>query len=199
MRTLLAELRSALLATLVLAVVCCGLYPLLVFGIGQLAFRQKANGSLIVDQHGVVRGSRLLGQAFAAEKYFYTRPSAAGTGYDAANSGGSNLGPTSQALRDTIKERIVAYRKENGLQETDAVPADAVTASGSGLDPHISPASARLQIARVSAARGLAPATVTALVERALEPPQWGFLGEPRVNVLLLNLALDDVNAAQIP
>ena len=139
MRTLLAEFRSALLATLVLAVVCCGLYPLVVFGIGQLAFRQKANGSLIVDQHGAVRGSRLLGQAFADEKYFHARPSAAGTGYDAANSGGSNLGPTSQALRDTIKERIVAYRKKNGLQETEAVPADAVTASGSGLDPHIAP------------------------------------------------------------
>ena len=197
MRTLLAEFRSALLATLVLAVVCCGLYPLVVFGIGQLAFRQKANGSLIVDQHGAVRGSRLLGQAFADEKYFHARPSAAGTGYDAANSGGSNLGPTSQALRDTIKDRIDAYRKENGLQETNAVPADAVTASGSGLDPHISPASARLQIARVAAARGLPPATVAVLVERALEPPQWGFLGEPRVNVLLLNLALDGVSATR--
>jgi potassium-transporting ATPase KdpC subunit len=191
MRTLIAEIRSALLATLVLAVVCCGLYPLMVFGIGQLAFRQKANGSLIVDQHGVVRGSRLLGQAFAAAKYFHARPSAAGKGYDAANSGGSNLGPTSQALRDMIKERIEVYRRENGLKETDAVPTDAATASGSGLDPHITPESARLQIARVAAARGLAPATVAVLVEHAVEPPQCGFLGEPRVNVLLLNLTLD--------
>ena len=199
MRTLLAEFRSALLATLVLAVVCCGLYPLLVFGIGQIAFRQKANGSLIVDQHGAVRGSRLLGQAFADEKYFHARPSAAGTGYDAANSGGSNLGPTSQALRDTIKERIVAYRKKNGLQETEAVPADAVTASGSGLDPHIAPENARLQIARVATARQMPREDVAVLVERAIEPPQCGFLGEPRVNVLLLNLALDGVDATHIP
>ena len=196
MRTLLAEFRSALLATLVLAVVCCGLYPLVVFGIGQLAFRQKANGSLIVDQHGAVRGSRLLGQAFADEKYFHARPSAAGTGYDAANSGGSNLGPTSQALRDTIKERIVAYRKKNGLQETEAVPADAVTASGSGLDPHIAPENARLQIARVATARQMPREDVAVLVERAIEPPQCGFLGEPRVNVLLLNLALDRISGA---
>ena len=199
MRTLLAEFRSALLATFVLAVVCCGLYPLVVFGIGQLAFRQKANGSLIVDQHGAVRGSRLLGQAFADEKYFHARPSAAGTGYDAANSGGSNLGPTSQALRDTIKERIVAYRKKNGLQETEAVPADAVTASGSGLDPHIAPENARLQIARVATARQMPREDVAVLVERAIEPPQCGFLGEPRVNVLLLNLALDGVDATHIP
>ena len=197
MKQLLLEFRSALLATLVLAVVCCGLYPLVVFGIGQLAFRDQANGSLSVDKHGSVRGSRLLGQAFAGEKYFHSRPSAAGSGYDAANSGGSNLGPTSQVLRDTIKERIEAYRKENGLKEADAVPADAVTASGSGLDPDISPASARLQIARIAAARGLAPATVAALVERAVEPPQCGFLGEPRVNVLLLNFALDGGDATR--
>ena len=197
MKQLLAECRSSLFATLVLAIVCCGLYPLVVFGIGQLAFREQAGGSLIVDKHGVVHGSKLLGQPFVAAKYFHSRPSAAGNGYDAANSSGSNLGPTSQALRDTIKDRIDAYRKENGLQETNAVPADAVTASGSGLDPHISPASARLQIARVAAARGLPPATVAVLVERALEPPQWGFLGEPRVNVLLLNLALDGVSATR--
>ena len=192
MKQILAEFRSALLATLVLAMVCCGLYPLVVFGIGQLAFRQKANGSLIVDRQGVVRGSELLGQAFADQKYFHPRPSGAGKGYDAANSGGSNLGPTSQSLRDTIKDRIDAFRKENGLKEPEAVPADAVTASGSGLDPHISPESARLQIARVAAARGLPPATVAALVERAVEPPQCGFLGEPRVQVLRLNITLDD-------
>lgn len=197
MKQLLPELRSALLATLVLAVVCCGLYPLVVFGIGQLAFRDKADGSLIVDKHGIVRGSHLLGQAFAGKKYFHSRASSAGNGYDAANSSGSNLGPTSQTLRDMIKERIDAYRKENGLKETDAVPADAVTASGSGLDPHIGPDSARLQIARVAAARGLAPATVAELVERAVEWPQLGFLGEPRVNVLRLNLVLDAINISR--
>src|ERR1035437_5357063 len=113
MKQLLAEFRSALLATLVLAAVCCGLYPLVVFGIAQLAFRDQADGSLIVDKHGVVRGSELLGQAFTGKQYFHPRPSAAGNGYDAANSSGSNLGPTSQALRDTIQKRIAAYREEN--------------------------------------------------------------------------------------
>jgi K+-transporting ATPase ATPase C chain len=195
MKQFLSEFRSALLSTFVLAVVCCGLYPLVVFGIGQLAFRDQADGSLIVDKHGVVRGSELLGQAFAGQQYFHPRPSAAGNGYDAANSSGSNLGPTSQALRDTIKDRIEAYRKENGLKATDSVPADAVTASGSGLDPHISPESARLQTARVAAARGQAPATVAALVGQAEEPPQLGFLGEARVNVLRLNMALDEMNS----
>jgi len=197
MKQMLAEFRSAVLASLVLAVVCCGLYPLLVYGIGQLAFREQANGSLIVDAHGVVHGSRLLGQAFSGQRYFHPRPSAAGQGYDAANSGGSNLGPTSQALRDTIKDRLETYRKENGLKETQSVPADAVTASGSGLDPHITPESARLQIARVAAARGLAPATVAALVEQTVEPPQLGILGEARVNVLRLNMALDAMNGSR--
>jgi K+-transporting ATPase ATPase C chain len=192
MKQLFADFRAALFATLVLAGVCCMLYPLVVFGIAQLAFHNQANGSLILDEHGGVRGSQLLGQAFTNQKYFHPRPSVAGNGYDAANSGGSNLGPTSRILRDTIKTRIDAYRKENGLRETTSVPADAVTASGSGLDPHITPESARLQIARVAAARGLAPAAVAALVEQAVEGPQLGFLGEPRVNVLRLNMALDE-------
>jgi potassium-transporting ATPase KdpC subunit len=192
MKQLLVEFRTALLATLALAAVCCVLYPLVVFGIAQLAFHDHANGSLIVDRQGVVHGSRLLGQSSSAAKYFHPRPSTAGNGYDAANSGGSNLGPTSRALRDTIKERVEAFRKENGLKETVSVPADAVTSSGSGLDPHISPESARLQIARVAAARGLEPVAVAALVEQAVEGPQLGFLGEPRVNVLRLNMALDE-------
>jgi K+-transporting ATPase ATPase C chain len=197
MRQLFMELRAALLSTIVLAAVCCGLYPLAVFGIAQLAFRDQANGSLVIDKTGVVRGSQLLGQAFTGEGYFHSRPSAAGNGYDAANSSGSNLGPTSQALRDSIKDRVDAYRKENGLKETAPVPADAVTASGSGLDPHISPESARLQIGRVAAARGLPTATVAALVERAIEQPQLGFLGDPRVNVLRLNMALDELNTSR--
>ena len=138
------------MSTLVLAVVCCGIYPLIVFAIAQTAFHDKANGSLIVEKDGTVRGSKLLGQNFTVEKYFHPRPSAAGSGYDAANSSGSNLGPTSQKLNDAIKERIEAYRKENGLNETDAVPADAATASGSGLDPHISLRNAQLQTARVA-------------------------------------------------
>src|SRR6266496_3470952 len=138
MKAFLSEVRGAVMGTVVLAVVLCGLYPLAVWGIGQALFREKANGSLIVDKDGTVRGSRLLGQNFTADKYFHPRPSAAGNGYDASSSGGSNLGPTSQKLNDAIKDRIDSYRKENGLKEDDSVPADAVTTSGSGLDPHIS-------------------------------------------------------------
>lgn len=197
MKQFLTECRPALLATLMLAAICCGLYPLVVYGIAQAAFSGKANGSLVLDRHGVVRGSELLGQAFTNVTYFHPRPSAAGNGYDAANSGGSNLGPTSQKLRDTIKARIDAYRRENGLAATADVPADAVTASGSGLDPHISPESARAQVARVAAARGLAPECVHELVARAMEGPQAGFLGDTRVNVLNLNMALDALNHAR--
>jgi len=150
MKELFSEIRGAVVSTLVLALVCCGFYPLIVFGISQTLFHDKANGSLIVEKDGTVRGSKLLGQQFAGKKYFHTRPSAASNGYDAANSGGSNLGPTWQKLSDAIKERIEAYRKENGLKDTDAVPADAVTASGSGLDPHIRLRNAGLQTARVA-------------------------------------------------
>src|SRR6266496_3980829 len=145
MREIFSELRGAVVSTLILAVVCCGLYPLTVWGIAQVAFSHKANGSLIVAKDGTVRGSELLGQNFSGEKYFHPRPSAAGNGYDAANSGGSNLGPTSQKLNDAIKDRVAAFRKENGLSENDSAPADAVTASGSGLDPQISLRNEELQ------------------------------------------------------
>src|SRR6266566_2088533 len=178
MKELFAELRGAIVSTLVLAIVCCGLYPLVVFGIAQVAFHDKANGSLIVERDGTVRGSKLLGQAFAGEKYFHPRPSAAGNGYDAANSGGSNLGPTSQKLNDSIKERIKAYRKENGLNERDAVPADAVTASGSGLDPHISLRNAELQTALVAKARNLGKDKVRALIQQNTDKADLGVLGE---------------------
>jgi K+-transporting ATPase ATPase C chain len=180
------------MATLVLAVVCCGLYPLIVFGIGQAAFRDQANGSLITDKDGTVRGSKLLGQSFTAAQYFHPRPSAAGKGYDAANSSGSNLGPTSQKLNDAIKERIAAYRKENGLRDTDSVPADAVTASGSGLDPHISLRNAEVQAARVAKERALSVAQVRALIHQNTDSADLGVLGDPGVNVLRLNLALDN-------
>jgi potassium-transporting ATPase KdpC subunit len=192
MKELLSEFRGAVLSTLVLAVVCCGIYPLIVFGIGQAAFHDKANGSLIVAKDGTVRGSELLGQGFTAEKYFHPRPSAAGNGYDAANSSGSNLGPTSQKLNDAIKDRIAAYRAENGLKETDPVPADAVTASGSGLDPHISLRNAELQAARVAKARRWAVAKVRELVRANTDSPDLGILGEPGVNILKLNMALDN-------
>ena len=196
MKPLLSEIRSALMSTIVLAVVCCGLYPLVVFGIAQAAFHEKANGSLIVDKDGTVRGSKLLGQGFTAKRYFHPRPSAAGNGYDAANSSGSNLGPTSQKLNDAIKDRVATYRIENGLKESDPVPADAVTASGSGLDPHISLRNAELQIPRVARARGLEADKVRTLVKQYTESADLGILGEPGVNVLQLNLALDAVSPA---
>jgi K+-transporting ATPase ATPase C chain len=191
MKALFSEIRGAVFATLILAIVCCGLYPLVVFGISQALFRDKANGSLIVDQDGTVRGSKLLAQGFTADKYFHPRPSAAGNGYDAASSGGSNLGPTSQKLSDAIKDRVAAYRKENGLSETEPVPADAVTASGSGLDPQISLRNAELQTPRVAKARGLSEEKVRELVQQNTDVRNLGVLGEPGVNVLELNLALD--------
>ena len=191
MKTFLKETRSAVMSTLVLAGVCCGLYPLVVWGIAQIAFPDKANGSLILEKDGSVRGSRLIGQNFTAEKYFHPRPSAAGTGYDAANSSGSNLGPTSQKLNDAIKDRIAAYRKENGLPDTEAVPADAVTASGSGLDPHISVRNAERQIPRIAKARHLTENEVRALIQQNTDGADFGILGDAGVNVLRLNLALD--------
>lgn len=194
MKALFTEIRGAVMSTLVLAVVCCGLYPLLVFGISQVLFHYQANGSLIVDKDGAVRGSRLLAQGFTGEKYFHPRPSAAGNGYDAASSGGSNLGPTSQKLNDAIKDRIAAYRAENGLKETDPVPADAVTASGSGLDPHISLQNAELQVPRVAKTRGMAEEKVRELVQQNTDGRDLGVFGEPGVNVLQLNLALDEVH-----
>jgi K+-transporting ATPase ATPase C chain len=193
MKDFFAELRPAILSTLVLAVVCCGVYPLVVYGLGQALFHDKANGSLIVDQNGTVRGSKLLAQGFSDPKYFHPRPSAAGNGYDAANSSGSNLGPTSQKLNDAIKDRIAAYRKENGLSENDAVPADAVTASGSGLDPHISLQNAQLQTARIAKARGLSEDKVRELIRQYTDGRNLGFLGDPGVNVLTLNLTLDSL------
>src|SRR5215831_13878010 len=129
MKNFSSEIRAAIMATLILALLCCGVYPLVVFGIAQTIFHDQANGSIIVDKDGAVRGSKLLGQNFTAEKYFHPRPSAAGNGYDATSSGGSNFGPTSQKLNDATKERIDAYRKENGLNATVPIPADAVTAS----------------------------------------------------------------------
>ena len=195
MKAFFSEIRGAVMSTLVLAVVCCGLYPLIVFGISQALFHDKANGSLIVGKDGAVRGSKLIGQNFAAEKYFHPRPSAAGNGYDAASSSGSNLGPTSKKLNDAIKDRIAAYRAENGLKETDPVPADAVTASGSGLDPHISVHNAELQTARVAKARGLTEEKVRELIQRYTNTRDLGVLGDPGVNVLELNLALDSPGA----
>ncbi|HWB06087.1 MAG TPA: K(+)-transporting ATPase subunit C [Verrucomicrobiales bacterium] len=195
MKAFFSEIRQAVASTLVLAVVCCGLYPVIVWGIGQAAFHDKANGSLIVDPSGTVRGSSLLGQAFTGEKYFHSRPSSAGAnGYDAASSSGSNLGPTSQKLADAIKERVAGYRTENGLKETDLVPADAVTASGSGLDPHISVKNAGIQATRVAKARGLTVEKVNELINANTDKPDLWVFGDAGVNVLKLNLALDGLH-----
>jgi K+-transporting ATPase ATPase C chain len=191
MKALFQDLRSSVMAVLILAVVCCGVYPLVVLVAAQTLFHDKANGSLIVDESGTVRGSALLGQQFTGDKYFNSRPSAAGNGYDGGSSGGSNLGPTSQKLSDAIKDRISDYRKKNGLKDSDPVPADAVTASGSGLDPHISLRNAELQTPRVAKARGLGEDKVRELIRQNTEWPDLGVLGEAGVNVLKLNLALD--------
>jgi K+-transporting ATPase ATPase C chain len=194
MKTIFASLRTAIMATLILAVVCCGLYPLLVYGLAQAFFHDKANGSLIQDASGVVRGSHLLAQNFTEAKYFHPRPSVAGAnGYDAASSGGSNLGPTSQKLKEQIQVRVADYRKENGLKDTDAVPGDAVTASGSGLDPHISWRNAEIQARRVAAVRKLEERVVIAVVRKHSTQPDLGILGEVGVNVLEVNLDLDQL------
>ena len=191
MKTIFSELRSAVLTTLVLALVCCGLYPLVVFGIGQVFFPRQANGSLIVDAQGQIQGSRLIGQPFTADKYFHPRPSAAGKGYDAASSGGSNLGPTSQKLRDAVAQNVTDYRTQNGLAANAPVPADAVTTSGSGLDPHISLQNAQLQVPRVTKARGLSEEKLRELIGQHTTGPDLGVLGDSGVNVLTLNFALD--------
>jgi K+-transporting ATPase ATPase C chain len=195
MKILFSEIRGAVFGTLVLAIVCCGLYPLVAFGISQALFHDKANGSLILDADGTVRGSKLLAQGFTADKYFHPRPSAAGTGYDAASSGGSNLGPTSQKLNDLIKDRVDGYRKENGLDADESVPADAVTASGSGLDPHISLRNAELQTPRVAKARAVSDEKLRELIKQNTDARDLGLLGDPGVNVLSLNQALDSFAA----
>lgn len=192
MKNLITEFVRSIAAIIVFAVICCGLYPLIIYGVGQGLFPRQANGSLLVDKHGTVVGSALLGQNFTGEKYFHPRPSAAGNnGYDPTASGGSNLGPTSGTLYTNIMNNIAAYRSDNGLTTNVPVPADAVTASGSGLDPNISVANAELQIPRVAKQRGLSEDKVRELVKENTSDRDLGIFGEPRVNVLTLNFALD--------
>ncbi len=192
MKEFFLQLRGAVMSTLVFAVVCCGIYPVLVYGLGR-AWGAKADGSLIVDSQGTVRGSRLIGQNFTGAKYFHPRPSAAGNGYDSMNSSGSNLGPTSKKLADSITQNIADYRAQNGLATNAPVPADAVTSSGSGLDPHISPENAGLQAPRVAKERGMKVEQLRALIVEFTDKADLGILGEPGVNVLRLNLALDGI------
>jgi K+-transporting ATPase ATPase C chain len=191
MRALIRQLKPAVLMVVVFTLICGLAFPLLGTAVGQIAFHDKANGSLIT-RDGVVVGSRLIGQSFTAPQYFHSRPSAAGAGYDGSASSGSNLGPTSPDLLQAVADRVAAYRSENGLSVDVLVPVDAVTASASGLDPHISVANARLQVARVARERGLAESAVAELVDEHTDGRQLLVLGEPGVNVVELNLALDE-------
>jgi potassium-transporting ATPase KdpC subunit len=193
MKTFIRQLRISIIATVALGIILCGIYPLVVWGIAQIFFPHQANGSLIV-RNGKVVGSELLAQNFTDAKYFHPRPSNAGeTGYDASSSGGSNLGPTSKKLVQTVKERIEAYRAENGLSPDIPIPADAVTASASGLDPHITLENARLQASRVARARGINEALILEKLHASLEARDLAILGDPRVNVMKLNLTLDEM------
>lgn len=188
--SMLRQLRTGFLVLLAMTVVTGLLYPLAVWGIGRVAFADQADGSLI-ERDGQVVGSKLIGQNFDGPRWFHPRPSAAGEdGYDGLSSSGSNQGPSNPDLVQAVKERKAQVARENGVPES-AVPPDAVTASSSGLDPHISPAYAEIQVHRVAKARGLDPAVVRELVEDNTTGPTLGFLGEPGVNVLELNLALD--------
>jgi K+-transporting ATPase ATPase C chain len=187
------NLISAILMTAVTTLVLGVIYPLVVTGLAQVLFRDKADGQLIV-RNGKVIGSRIIGQAFTKPEYFHSRPSAAGAGYDAVNSGGSQLGPTNRKLIDRVKQDVAAAQADNPGRP---VPIDLVTTSASGLDPHITPASAEFQLARVAHERAISEEALRALVSKHTEGRQLGFLGEPRVNVLELNLDLDASHPVQ--
>lgn len=186
------QLRPALTIFAFFTIITGVIYPLVVTGIAQIAFPHQANGSLVITEDGKAVGSELIGQQFDEPKYFWGRPSAAREAYNAAASSGSNYGPLNPALLDMVQARIDALKAADP-DNTLPIPVDLVTASGSGLDPHISVASALYQVQRVASARGLSEADVVALVNQYTEGRQFGFLGEPRVNVLLLNIALDQI------
>jgi potassium-transporting ATPase KdpC subunit len=187
------QLRPAIVLTLVLCIITGLIYPGIVTGLAQLLFPDQANGSVITVNSRIV-GSALIGQQFTRPEYFHPRPSAAGQGYDGTASGGTNKGPTDRKLADTLVAGAIEQVVREDGAERGRIPSDMVTASGSGLDPHISSANAELQVARVARARGLEPEAVEAVLSQHTEGRQFGFLGEPRVNVLLLNLALDSMS-----
>ena len=194
---MLTQARAALVATLFFTLLLGVGYPLLVTGIGQLAFPAQAGGSLVRDHAGQVIGSRLLAQPFGRPEYLHPRPSAAGAnGYDAAGSSGSNLGPLNPALAERIGKAATALRGEAGGAP---IPADALTTSGSGLDPDVSPQNARMQAARIAAARGVSAAEVRGLIDRQIARPVLGVFGQPTVNVLAANLALDAAFPRRVP
>jgi len=184
------NLITAFLMTIAMTILLGLIYPLVITGLAQVFFRDKANGQIIV-RNGQAIGSRIIAQPFADAKYFRPRPSAAGNGYDAANSNGSQLGPTNQKLIDRVKGDVAALQQENPGQP---IPVDMITTSASGLDPDISPANAEFQVPRVAKARGVPEATVRELVHKFTAQRELGLLGEPRVNVLELNLALDELS-----
>jgi K+-transporting ATPase ATPase C chain len=188
---MLQHLRPAIVMTALFTLVFGLAYPLAMTGIAGIAFPAQAGGSLIKDDKGQFTGSTLIAQAFALPKYLHPRPSAAGNGYDPMSSSGSNLGPMDPKLSDRVKGDAAAYRKDNGV--TGQIPADAVTTSGSGLDPDISPANAALQAPRIAAARGLPQSAVTEVIDAETAQPLLGFIGQPRVNVLAVNRALDGI------
>ena len=181
------QIVTSVLYTIITAFILGLLYPLAITAVAHVAFSAKANGELLYDPAGNVVGSALIGQPFAGAKYFHSRPSAAGSGYDASSSSGSNLGPTSKALADRVQQSVKAEKQAGG----SAVPIDLVTTSGSGLDPDITPAAALYQVERIAAVRGISEAQVRTLVAEYTTPRQLGLLGEPRVNVLQINHALD--------
>lgn len=189
---LLNEIKLSIVAMVLLLLLVSGVYPLVIWGIAQTVFPRQANGSLIKNDQGVLIGSALLAQGFTSAKYFHPRPSKAGGGYDATSSGGSNYGQTTQSLMDTIKTRVQTYRAENGLDSNTLIPGDAVTASASGLDPDISLDNALFQVQRVAKARGAGADYVERVVRSKLQGRDLGVLGEPRINVLMLNAALDE-------
>lgn len=200
MKTFLDSIKISVIALALLTLILGVIYPVFMWGIGQLLFHKQANGQLFYYENGAVVGSEWIAQNFTKDKYFQPRPSAAGNnGYDASNSSGSNLGPTSEKLIDSLKQRAGAYRTSNKLAGDAAIPADAITASGSGLDPHIGVENARIQAKRIAAARNFAENDLHSLIDQYTEGRTLGIFGEKRINVLRINLALDKQTAQGHP